>query len=68
MPNLILTTIKAGFDFGTELLKYLQTDQGKAFIKKMTEDAAAREKWWAEVCDWSTKFFKGDLLKGNLLK
>ena len=60
---LILGAAKAGFEFGTELLRYLQTAEGQAWVKKLTDDAAEREKLLADAGGWLTKLLKGDLLK-----
>ena len=50
-PEAILLTIRAGFEFGTELLRYLQTPEGQAVVKKSLEDSAAWEKFWQGVGD-----------------
>jgi len=48
LPELIIGTIKAGFEFGIELLKFLQTPQGAAALEQATKDRAAWDKWWAD--------------------
>lgn len=61
--TLSLATIKSGFDFGIELLRYLQTPQGQAFAKRVMDDRAAWDKAWSDAGKWLEKFFKGDLFK-----
>ena len=62
-PEAILLTIKAGFEFGTKLLDYLMTEEGKAFVKKTTEDQAAWNKFWADAGMGVKKLFTGELFK-----
>lgn len=58
----ILATIRAGFEFGTELLKYLQTDEGKAFSKQALQDRASWDKFWADTGKDLKTFFSGGWL------
>jgi hypothetical protein len=60
-PELVLSTIKAGFDFGTELLKFLQTDQGRDLVKQSLEDRAKWDAFWSQTGDGMRKFFTGQL-------
>lgn len=62
-PELILATIKAGFDFGTELLKYLQTDQGRALVQQSMNDRASWDTFWQHIGGGLKQFFSGDLFK-----
>ena len=60
-PEAIMLTIRAGFEFGTELLRYLQTPEGQAVVRKSLEDRAAWDKFWQDVGDGLKKFFTGEL-------
>jgi hypothetical protein len=62
-PEMILATIKAGFEFGIELLKFLQTDEGKKLVNKSLEDRTAWDKFWTDVASGLRKLFSGELLK-----
>lgn len=62
-PEVIIATIKAGFEFGTELLKYLQTEEGKAFVKKSTEDRAAWDKFWVDAGAGLKGLISGEMFK-----
>ena len=62
-PEMILATIKAGFEFGTELVRYLQTEDGKAFVKKTTEDRAAWDKFWSEAGRGLKGLVSGEMFK-----
>ncbi len=55
----IIGMIQAGFIFGAKLLDYLQTEDGKAFVKKATEDRATWDKFWSDAASGLTGFFKG---------
>lgn len=65
-PSEILATIRVGFEFGTELLKWAQTEEGKAFAKQALADRAKWDSFWVDVGNGLTKFFKGDLFKGGI--
>lgn len=62
-PTLILSTIKAGFEFGIALFKWLSTPEGAAFAKKLSDDAAAWDKAWESVGKGISSLFKGELFK-----
>lgn len=65
-PTAILMTIQAGFMFGTELLKFLQTDEGKKLVNKSLEDRAAWDKFWGEVGTGIKQLFSGELFKNEI--
>jgi hypothetical protein len=58
-----LATLKAGFEFGTTLLGWLMTDEGKAFARKSMEDRAAWDKFWKDAADGLKSLFTGQLFK-----
>lgn len=62
-PTAILATIRAGFDFGTELLRYLQTPEGKAFTEQAIKDRAAWDKFWADAASGIKRLVSGELFK-----
>lgn len=47
--TLSLQTAKAGFEFGTEFLKFLATPQGQALVEKSIQDRANWDKFWGGV-------------------
>ena len=59
----ILATIRLGFEFGIELLKYLQTDQGKKTVEQMLSDRTKWDAFWAGVPDVLKKLFTGEYFK-----
>ena len=63
-PVLVLTTIRAGFDMGTELLRFLQTPQGKEFVEKSLADREEWDRFWSEAGGGLAKFFSGKLFSG----
>lgn len=62
-PEMILAAIKSGFDFGTELLKYLQTDEGKKFVAQALQDRKNWDDFWKGVGSGIHSLFDGDLFK-----
>jgi hypothetical protein len=60
---MILATIKAGFEFGTEALRFLQTEQGKDLVERSLKDRAAMDKFWADVAAGAKAVIKGDIFK-----
>ena len=62
-PAMVLETIKVGFEFGIEALKFAQTEEGKKVINKSIEDRAACDAFWADTGAGLKKFFSGELLK-----
>jgi hypothetical protein len=62
-PEAILLTIRAGFEFGTELLRYLQTDKGQEFAAQVLNDRAAWDKFWLDAGGGLKRLFTGDLFK-----
>jgi len=63
-PTTILATIRAGFEFGTELLKYLQTETGREFAKQVLQDRAKWDSFWLDVGKGLEKVFSGAVFKG----
>ncbi len=45
-PDMIAALGKAGFEFGTELLKFWQTEQGKKAFEQMLLDRANWDAGW----------------------
>ncbi len=64
-PLTILATIRAGFEFGTELLKYLQTEHGQKMVEKSLESRENWEEFWGRVGGGLQKFFSGELFQGT---
>lgn len=62
-PGEIVAAIKAGFEFGTELLRFLQTAQGKALLEQSMRDRTATDKFFADAASAIGRFVKGDLFK-----
>ena len=62
-PAMVLETIKVGFEFGIEALKFAQTPEGKQLIAKSIEDRAAWDAFWADTGAGLKKFFSGEILK-----
>ena len=62
-PAMVLETIKVGFEFGIEALKFAQTEEGKKVINKSIEDRAAWDAFWAATGAGLKKFFSGEILK-----
>lgn len=65
-PVAILETIHAGFLFGTELLKFAQTDQGRDLIEQSLADRAKWDSFWLDVGNGLTAFFTGTLFVPKL--
>jgi len=59
----ILATIRVGFEFGIELLKYLQTDAGRKFAEQVIEDRAKWDSFWLDIGKGLEKVFSGALFK-----
>jgi len=55
-PEAVLAAIRAGFEFGTELCRFLQTPEGQRVLKQSREDRAAWDAWWQRV---ETDFTRG---------
>ena len=55
----VLGVLQAAFVFGTELLKFLQTDEGKALLAKATVDRATFDGFCADAAKSVTGFLKG---------
>ncbi len=62
-PLTILATIRAGFEFGTELLKYLQTEHGQKTVEKALETQENWDAFWGKVGAGIQKLFSGELFK-----
>ena len=62
---LIIGAIRAGFEFGTQLIKYLMTEEGKKLVIKSLEDRAAWDKFWGDVAGWLEKFISGELFRAQ---
>jgi|WetSurMetagenome_2_1015567.scaffolds.fasta_scaffold19622_6 hypothetical protein len=62
-PEMILATIKSGFEFGSEFLKFLQTEQGKKVINQMLDDRTKWDAFWAKAPEVLKKFFTGEYFK-----
>ena len=62
-PALVLATIQSAAQFGTELLKFAQTEDGMRIIQKSFEDRAAWDKFWVDASAWFKKFVTGELFK-----
>ena len=60
-PETILLTIRAGFEFGTELLRYLQTTEGQEFVRQSLNDRAAWDSFWGDAGKQLKRFFSGEL-------
>jgi hypothetical protein len=54
MPVLseVLATIQAVCTCITEILKFLQTDDGKKWVQQMYSDRQAWDNWWKETITW----------------
>ncbi len=65
-PLVILATIRSGFEFGTQLLKFLQTTNGKRMVVKALDNAdKSEENWrafWQRVGEIANKLFPATLL------
>jgi hypothetical protein len=61
--EMILATMKAGFEALSELLKFLQTEQGKKVVEQMLSDRTKWDAFWAKVPDVLGKFFRGEYFK-----
>jgi len=46
--TLALETAKAGFEFGTEVMKFLATEQGQKVVEKSLADRAEWDQRWAK--------------------
>lgn len=64
-PELILATIKSGFEFASELLRFLQTDQGKKLVDQAMTDRQNWDTFWTHVGGGIKSFFSGQLFKAN---
>lgn len=62
-PELIFATIKAGFEFGIELLRFLQTDQGRKLVEQSMKDRAAWDSFWKDAGNGLKDFFSGKLFE-----
>lgn len=62
-PVEILATIKAGFEFGTEALRFLQTDEGRKLINQSMQDRKAWDDFWANAGRGVKSLFTGELFK-----
>lgn len=62
-PELIIGTIRAGFEFGIELLRFLQTEQGRKFAEQTLKDRAAWDAFWSDTATGLQRLFNGDLFK-----
>ena len=60
-PETIVLTVRAGFEFGTALLRFLETEEGRALVKKSLEDRAAWDQFWADVGGGVKSLFTGEL-------
>lgn len=61
--TLILSTIRAGFEFGTQTLKYLQTETGREFAKQVLADRAKWDSFWLDIGKGLEKLFSGAVFK-----
>jgi len=57
--DLLFGAIKAGFDFGSKVIDFLMTEDGKAWLKQTRVDRAAWDTFWKETGDGLKGFFKG---------
>ena len=62
-PLVVMEVIRAGFVFGTELLKFMQTKQGMELITKSLEDRKKWDSFWKDVGESLGNFFTGKLFK-----
>ena len=56
--TLLFGTIKSVFDFGLELLKFLQTPEGKQLNAQMLSDRAKWDSFWSNTGASLEGFFK----------
>lgn len=50
--------IQAGFQFGIELLKYLQTPEGQKFAARVNENSVEWDAFWKNAGDGIKKLFE----------
>ena len=62
-PEMVLATLKAGFEFGTEALRFAQTEQGKQLVAKSMADRAVWDKFWSDIAAGMKKLFSGEAFK-----
>ena len=62
-PETILQTIRSVADCTTEIVRYLQTEEGKKLVNKSLEDRAAWDMFWKDVESGMKKLFSGELFK-----
>jgi len=62
---LIIGTIRAGFEFGTELIKFLLTEEGRKLVNQMLQDRKAWDKFWSDVGVGLKKLVTGELFRAQ---
>jgi len=61
----VLALLTLIFQFLLELLKYMQTDDGKKFVNQALSDRQKWDTFWSSVSSGIQKLFNGSLFNSN---
>ncbi len=68
----ILATLRAGFEFGIQLLKFLQSSNGKRMVAKALDEAEKNEQswnaFWRRVGEITARLFSSNPLEIKKLR
>jgi len=61
----VIALLTLAFQFLLELLKYMQTEDGKKFVTQTLNDRAKWDSFWADAASGIQKLFNGGLFNPN---